>query len=441
MAGEVLTSFTDGTLTITGDAQANDVALRYIAPGEFQLAEAPGTTITGNRSFTGVNNIVVSLNEGNDNVLIAGAFELSGQLKIVGGDGNENVLFAFDRTGSRDVALGSFVADLGGGNDTVSVFRTGHFKVAGEFSAALGDGNNAIEFTNPASIALGQVSVTGGQGDDRFSISATTETIFAKPVKMASFAFDGKAGNNSVKLEGDVYVLGNVTFKGAGGSDTIMIAIAPPTIRGAEIGGTFMADLGDGANSLTFQGDAVWLNGAFLYSGGAGVDTILFQSRHIQVLGLTGISTGNGADIVTFRTKDDVRFRGGFALSTGDGADRVACARVFGSWAWNVNLGEGHDSLTIDNSRFDGAVNVYGMGGSDRILVETLNNKDNIPTLFLNNVFFDLGDGIDVLALGTGGGDFAWFHRNATFLGGAGIDFIFAMSVSGPGNRKVVGFP
>ena len=107
MAGDVGAVLSNSTLTLTGDANANDVqviqnvdARGTLIPGDFSVV-GYGTTISGlsNRRFTGVGNINVALGNGDDhlrlgpfasNPPLANNMTINGFLNIdMGEDNNE----------------------------------------------------------------------------------------------------------------------------------------------------------------------------------------------------------------------------------------------------------------------------------------------------------------------------------------------------------------
>jgi len=158
MAGDVGAVFANGTLTLTGDGNANDVAVYQQinngvpVAGTFTVAGLNGTTINHNGSssgyLTGVNNISVSLGNGDDHLAL-GFQRPDGSLTPFNLDGNASI-------------------DMGNGENTVDLIGT---SVRGEASISTGDNADLIGIIGKFSHSL---KVNSHAGLDIIQINKTT---------------------------------------------------------------------------------------------------------------------------------------------------------------------------------------------------------------------------------------------------------------------------
>jgi acetyltransferase-like isoleucine patch superfamily enzyme len=198
-AGTVTAAFAAGTLTLTGDPQANNLEVR-IDNGNVTL-KGKGTTIAGGTSFAGVNDIVINLGDGNDRVTVRGR-TLAGNLTIDLGNGNDHAqLKKLSVTGNVSVTGGA-------GNDHVKI--EDHVFVGGNVTVTTNDGNDHVGIEELH--VTGTTSVDTGLGNDKVEIEESQ--------------FSGAAtillgdGNDRIKLE-DVSFAVASTVDGGNGTDKL----------------------------------------------------------------------------------------------------------------------------------------------------------------------------------------------------------------------------
>src|SRR5262245_33887956 len=125
-AGNLLASVSaTGLLTLTGDADANDVTLT-VTPTNVTLTGNGGTTVNG-----------------------VAAPVILGTTK-------------------------SIKADLKGGNDTLSIDGTASFSLTGSASITLGDGDNILNLVTTGKIDIGSLTVKAGDGSDIVTVQGGT---------------------------------------------------------------------------------------------------------------------------------------------------------------------------------------------------------------------------------------------------------------------------
>jgi hypothetical protein len=225
---------------------------------------------------------------GDDSIGIGGATVSGATAVLDGGAGNDTGFFSAGLTngwalGVQSMALGgsnitgNFV-DLPGevlpaslsldgtvvagsasyfGTSAADTVRLGSgSKVTGNFTAALGEGNNTFTM-DPSATTLGRTQVFAGSGNDTFSFGSGAAT--------ANMDLVLGNGTNTVTFSGAA-VTGNLRIWGGSGSDTFS-ANAHDSVTG-----NLSLYLGDGAN--TYNGMQNNVGGTFTYFGGSGVDTV-----------------------------------------------------------------------------------------------------------------------------------------------------------------------
>jgi hypothetical protein len=212
----VTTSFANGLLTITGDGDADNIAIVGTAtPGQLVVTGRPGTFVNnmdgGNVTISGVTDrllpsnpgggpravsLLVDLGDGNDTVSLDNAY-IAGSINIVTGNGDDSVVIGQNGVLSP---TGDLNIDTGAGNDRVSELNYAVF-IAGANSISLGDGHNVATLvgvsgigrpTYPYVFSANGISVGGGRGND--SILGVGLTA------VQGLSIGGGGGGNSLAL-------------------------------------------------------------------------------------------------------------------------------------------------------------------------------------------------------------------------------------------------
>jgi len=373
------------TLTVVGDAGADDVTVRGDPDSQTHFTLTSSGTINGQPSpFStpaGVKNLVFKMLGGNASV----AFDpfvpiiVQGSVTFTGGTGantvtatdlsvgkNLSVTNAAHAAGSSFVLLGNFSA---GGS--VMVRNAG-----GDSFTQIGRGEAGV------STIKGNLTVTNGSGVDTFLLS-------------------------------DTNVGGHVTVNNGHGSAGVAgyfnIFNAYNTAFRSVIGGNLNVSYLDG-DTAAFDGlyDTELVGNATLKHGRGSFLTIIdgyATKLPVLIHGRLTIS-GAGANSAVFGSlgsSSGVVVEKGFTLSSGGGV-----AEWLGFWKCQVGgntsikLGDGGNTVTIDESEFGGRFSLVSGSGNDSFNVETVVGTSS-ATAFHKAVLADLGTGTDHFNLGSNG--------------------------------------
>ena len=396
-AGTVTGSFANGTWTLVGDADANDIVISSTLSDAFSVSGRNGTVVAGVTDPGGVRNIVIKLGAGDDVVEVKNgglwAF-LPGSLKIDGGDGGNAVaidglqigksLSIRNGNGLDEVALrnsrvaGHVVIRNGSGGSSVEIKRDtldhgsaigGNLRITNDAGAD----NTALQDTHIGGnvVVRNGLPDAGGNAGSFFSLNGlneTTQSIFGGNVSVRYLG--GDSANGIL----DVEVLGNVKFDhGNGGAEVYFEGInvlLPVHIHGnlTVIGqGGIYVEVGQ-----NFAETGLIVDRNLTIRTGGEADGI--EACRLQVGGATRIHTGGGADTIFI---DDSTFAGPVDIQTGDGVDNVQVESKMGTssrtqfvGALKVHLGAGRDTIGLgvhaDETRMVEALSLAHLhGGAD----------------------------------------------------------------------------
>lgn len=308
--------------------------------GNWTVKAAEGNSITG----TGNDDIVILLPTGKripgtteKGMMIGNFTETETTFNVDAGEGNNVVMdFSGEKT---QITTGS-------GNDTiVGSSNTGCYVVHS------GAGNDTIELTGHASY------VYAGEGDDRLTLNTTS-----------IHKISAGAGDDSINIQGNVFIGGWVTPEGEGiidggdGDDSIHFE------RGAK--GTIFG--GKGNDKISYDG----ANSSAFIDGGEGDDTIRGEGNNgnVKIEGGTGNDTimniGGTAFVHGGDGDDNIRLGIGsnFYVSGEDGNDYIEYSSTGGSYY--VNGGDAND--TIEAVISGGTHYITGGVGDDNIITDLL---------------------------------------------------------------------
>ncbi|HEY2251589.1 MAG TPA: hypothetical protein VGH74_11035 [Planctomycetaceae bacterium] len=374
-----------GVVTLVGDTGDHTLAASVVN-GELELTGTNGTTLT----FKGTTAATVDV-------------PLPKTLKAIHidlpGAGNNTV--TVDGTGLPKVA-GNFSVNLGGGTDSFSLSNT---TVKGTVSVNAGNGADTISLSNDKT---GEVSIRVGNGADTIQLAGDT----TKEVEI-------KAGNgiDTTSLTNDA--TGSVSIRTGNGGDTITAS--------NDTSGNVAIRTGSGADSIQLTSDTT---GRVAVTSGAGNDSIMLSNVTMQAkvqLGNDDADEGHGDgkshgddhgnghgddkgddkgddhgdDLVDQGDEgehDDLRTPVALAITTGNGNDTVELDSVVGMGPgsggskWQINLGSGKNTLTMNDDTDPGFLNVSAQGtGNDVVKIS--------GSTFAKNVVIALPDGKDHITL------------------------------------------
>jgi large repetitive protein len=278
---------------------------------------------------------------GNDMVFVGE--DLDGT--VLGGSGNDTVNVQGSMndfvviTGGVVTNDGKSLIDGGSGNDSISV--NGIVNSLATITSGTGD-DSVFVGGNLAG------TVTGDDGNDSISIGSTT----VAPGVATTGLVDGGAGNDTIKTWGLV----TGTVLGGSGDDTITsvgvlgdnTVVTSPAVRGT-------IDGGDGNDTISQTGT---VSEGSVINGGAGDDTIT----------VAGNIEGNLVDNLTPAVND---YQAAAAINGGDGNDKLTISS--GTFNGKVNMGTGNDAVTIKSAVVDGTGAVDLGEGDDTITLENRN--------------------------------------------------------------------
>jgi len=369
MAGNVTAIVQNGSLIITGDAEANQILIQEFM-GDLNVLGV-GTTVNGlaNQSFPGVyKDVRVSLLAGDDTVDLAPDAIVSRDLVYKGGPGN-NIFTGHPGSGvGRDLVLQGGVGNIAIDLDGTQVGR--------DLRATSSD---TVFITSVGGTAInGQLRATA---PDVGCLLADTEVGGLRML----------VSSESLSLLDNVRVAGNVYVRGGTGNDTF-VANSPCDFEGN------LTVLGRGGHeAIALEGS---VSGSLILGTGTG------PSSFVQI-----------QDLVVF---------GNLSLtSTGNAMDVWQLARLSLVGNMFVRSSGGDDLFYIDDSICFGAFNLGTGAGIDHVLI-----ADNNDVLVHGKTFMHLGNGDDHLRLGKGGAGTADFRAAVSLNGGLGVDVLDDQLVS-----------
>jgi hypothetical protein len=398
-AGTVTGSFSAGTWTLTGDAEANGIVINPTAtPGAFVLA-GTDTTVAGVTNPTGVNNIVIKLSAGSDSVQVnttGAAGKLAGDLTIQGGAGPSAVEI-------RNFKIGKNLSVTNGANPTgFDTFYLIDSSVAGKVAILNGDGNTiTVSYRNSAGFNFigGGLTIVNGTGRDS---TAMNDTHIIGDVVARNGRPDAADDAGAFGIYNDRNTTTRALIRGHVSVSYHSGEIDYDGIWDTEVTGNVTFNHGTGKSTTYFDGykvaQPVVIRGSLTIND-SGPSTIEVGTQYYK----TGLFIGRG-----------------LTISTGEAADTLKLHNLTVSAATAITTGGGNDTISVDGSTFR-RFQLYTGTGADVVNIDT---EAGFATKFVGDALVGLGTDNDTLTIGAAG-DFtrrAEFVRSASFLGGAGDD-------------------
>lgn len=363
----VLATFNTGVLTVTGDADANNIVVAADANGALQVTNngAPVAirSTFGDAKKANLQTVNVDARGGADSIVI---------------DRSINVL----DTSGKLVFAANGTLNGGGGNDTIRV-------LAGGFVGGLPAQGQ------PLPAIVGNYTMYGGSGDDFLDSGFGNDVMFGEggndtlrwlPGTLID-AFDGGSGNDTVIVVGNTSAIPDLTTpdpNDTGNGDSFRLD-ADPTTGGAKFQRT---------NLVPFFIDITTSETVVMQTGG-GNDTITVTAlagtgiRNVVLDGGDGndVLDGSKADVTLqiFGGAGDDKLTGGSKSDTllgGDGNDSLSG----GKGTDTLDGGNGNDTLDAGK---DGSQDVVTGGAGTDTFVRYQRNKVTAPVPLFDEQVLD----------------------------------------------------
>ncbi|TDU64102.1 hypothetical protein EI77_04286 [Prosthecobacter fusiformis] len=271
-AGIVAVTFKGGHLTLSGDGEANLVAIEGGGSGLWFISDPVsgtqfklnGEEATSELYLPVTGNLKVNLQGGDDNLQLFN-LRIGGSVTLKDSEGRESISMLGNEVN------GAVHLDTGMGDDIIQLGTSSYGELANQFNSSLtiktGSGSDNV------TVARGSyrnISADLGTGSDNFALS-------------------------DEYYHGAIYVLGNVTIIGRGETDgASSIALGSETFL---VTGNVKAQLGTGTGQLELnrlgQSGRSTINGNFSYQGATGSDNIYLRDN-ITVGGKLDLKMGKG---------------------------------------------------------------------------------------------------------------------------------------------------
>ncbi len=466
-------SAAQGILTITGDAQDNNIAVSRNAAGSI-LVNAGAVKILGGKATVANTSLIQLFGQaGNDTLSLDETNGALPKANIFGGDGNDTITggsgddLLFGQAGD-DTLLGKGGDDLlfgGDGNDTLEG-GTGQDQIFGQA------GNDRLIWNpddgsdlNEGGDGTDTVEVNGGNGAEDFMISANGSRVRFDRIDPAPFTLDigttenlvvnGNGGDDTITAGNGLASLIQITMDGGAGNDTLIGRDGNDTLIGGD--GNDVIDGGRGNDvALMGAGDDTFVwnpgDGSDTVEGQDGSDTLLFNGANVNEN--INLSANGSRARLTRNVGNIVMDTNGVEqvdVNALGGADTITVGDLTGTSIGQVNLdlasppgsgvGDGQaDTVILNGTNSADNVQVVGAGTSftvsglpaavavsgsegknDQLVVNTLGGDDTLSASALPA-------GVVQLTVDAGAG-------NDQLVGSAGADVL----IGGDGNDSVDG--
>jgi Ca2+-binding RTX toxin-like protein len=484
----VTASFSNGVLTVNGDALDNNITVSRNAAGQILVNGGAVAVLGGTATVANTATIQVFGLDGNDTLTLsevngalpkANLFGGAGNDVLTGGSGNDQL---FGQAGN-DTLLGKGGFDLlFGGNDNDTL--TG----GDADDQAFGQSGNDRMIWNPGDDTdlneggdgTDTVEVNGGNGAEQFTTTANGTRVRFDRLNPAPFSIDigtsekltlnANGGDDSFSATGNLATLIQITVDGGTGNDTLLGSNGADFLLGGDGNDFIDGNQGNdtalmGAGDDTFQWDPG--DGSDIVEGQDGADKMLFNGANINER--MEVSANGGrirftrdvAGIVMDLNdveRIDANMLGGVDNLTVNDVSGTDLTTVNANLAGNGNVDDNAaDTVTVNATAGSDVVSALGdntgvsalglaahvnvTGGSaatDRLAVNLLAGDDVLDGSGLAAsgipLIGDGGTGDDVLIGGAGNDTLRGGDGDDVLIGGAGADVLDG----GPGSNVVL---
>jgi hypothetical protein len=371
------------TLTVVGDANADEVTVQGDKTSQTHFMLTSSGTINGQPSPfstpTGVKNMAFKMLGGNAFVFFDPTVPVTvqGSVMFAGGSG-QNTVDAAQLTVGKNLSVTNAAHNS---SDTVEL---NDFSAGGNVTVrnAGGDSFTRLE-RNVAGVSTikGSLTVTNGAGLDTLDL-LDTNVDGSVTINNGHGNASGVAGSVSIVNEFNSafrsVIGGNLTVSYLDGN-----SVFHDGIFDTEVLGNVTLNHGSGAFSTHMDGVGtqlpVLIHGSLTITG-TGANSVEFGTR-------AGVGE-NGSGVVVDK---------GFTLTSGVGTAATLGFKNFRVGGnTSIKLGDGGNTVTIDDSEFGGLFTLVSGAGADTINLETTAGT-SAATVFMKAVLIDLGAGFDTV--------------------------------------------
>lgn len=333
----------------------------------------------------------------------ASGYNVTAGITVSGGDGGDIITLEPQSAGRSWRIPGNLTINSGNNADTINIQNSiqGKGFVAGTVSINTGNGNDRVFLANgnaTDSLIVGKLfTLNGGNGSDSLA-----------------------SANGALTLRGfaSVYSVNSVNLapQTGGGISLVGIQVTNPAQVSLD-------------NSLTINGtnETVAINGNLGYSSNERADTVAIDG--LAIAGDINLGLGNGTNTVDFSANSTVAIAGSLVVNGGNNDDDITLSDANPTTvdtSVRIALGNGANTITIDNASIEGDLSFKGGNGNDIINVATISD-----VAILGSVWASLGNdagGVadrNELQFGlNGSGASATIGRGLTYYGGSGTDSV-----------------
>lgn len=427
LAGNVTVTLAGTTLTLVGDASANEVEITAGASvGEYVITGLNNTQINGPSLINDPFDLLeVQLAGGSDKFTVRGTSPsnkliIAGDIEIENSDGaNTNTLtnvqlnddlsvFKVAGTSESNLEIGGtlIVGDVtlstgGWDGDSKTVIKD-DTRIEGNLTVVNDEGED--HFVCYASTIDGNVTIVNGDGDTRTVFGITEDPIIFGVLTIVNgvgndkvFIHDTDVWQNAVVVNGDGHTLVSVQTSDiglgapvAGGGNFQLvngIGIDEFSLVDSTIRDELIIDNGAGeafGSKTLIDGGVI---GAELhFSGDFGLDTInMIDSRVVQVATFDLFDGGSDLNFV------NTVFAGDLFITANAGNDDVRLERTTVEGDTSISLGLGQDSVELVlASKLLGSTDLFGGAGIDTLIRQVAPGINAVEIAFLANEDFEL---------------------------------------------------
>lgn len=421
------TSFSGGTLALTGDGLANSLSVGRDAAGKLLLNGGAMPSWGSSATIANTTLVQISGGAGNDTLALDEAAGPLPRARLSGDDGNDQL------TGGSgaDELLGGNGDDVllgGAGDDTLRGGAGNDVLTGGDGADTLfGDAGDDRIVWNPgddSDIAEGgdgsdTVEVNGGGGNEQFTVTLAGARVLVDRIDPAPFKVDGggiekvliQAGGGDDKVDATPVTAGAVqlTLDGGAGNDLLTGGAGADLLIGGD--GNDVLDGNQGADTGRMgAGDDrfIWNpgDGSDLVEGEAGTDVLQFNgAAAAERMALVA----NGERSTFTRDLGNIRMDNGSVetveVNALGGADVLSVGDMAGTDVRSVRLDL---AGSLGGSTGDGvadSITVSGGAGADLVLLSQVGNQLQLSGLTAAVAVLNFDAGSDTLALQLGAGD------------------------------------
>ena len=381
-------TFAENTLVISGGAPGLEVTIEGNKSESTQFmikVSDPIVPITINgktstySSPTGVQNMTIDLS-GSDEVVFDNQIcpiDLLGNLSVKTGNGIDEVA-ASDLTVQKNFLISNGV----NGAVLSATNALSDITVGGNLTINDGNGNTTtvLETNGGASSSIaGNFTLTNKEGTDDTLI---VNTNFGGNVTINDGLADssGDAGFTDIVGESVPSIIkGNVSVSYVNGNNSVFYC---DLLENTEVNGNVTYNHGTGNFTTCFLGDSTCLPvviGGNLSLIGTGTNAVEVGGKNASV----GLTVSKN-----------------FSFTSGNGSNEAILDLLQVDGATTLDLGNGSNSISVEQSLFEGTFNLKTTGGNATFDMETgMSGTDTLPTVFERSVTLNFQNGIYSLGL------------------------------------------